>query len=287
MAITTDVIVSYDVNDLQEVSILDASVMSGTSSIADINGVRMVFSTVNSVAGAAAATECLAYYEYEVLTGTAIANGVSYVVGDFMLFSNDTTPTGTYTMQTTGRYAQNVSATLPKEGNAYAFTPTETGREAVDTLYFQDEVFSLTYEQYETIYNVGATLAAGTYLAVGPSDGFALIATTKTIYGGEIYESAGAELFGSESGGILMVKFAQSEQFSFATQYESFNVYQSYLSAKASSVNPNTPLDSNLLAVAALYASPTIAAQTTEGIDLTGLQVNLDRINDYYLPQLT
>jgi hypothetical protein len=287
MAITTDVIVSFDVNDLQEVSILDASTMSDSSTISDINGIRMLFSTVNSVSGAAEASECTAWYEYEVLTGTATANGISYTVGDLMLFANDTTPTGTYTMQLTGRYGQYVSDVLPKEGQLYAFTPTETGREAVNTLYFQDEVFSLDYEQYETIYNVGDSLVAGTYLAVGDSDGYAVIDGTKTIYTGEVFVATGGESFGSEIGNVILVEFAQSGQFSFATQYESFIVYQSYLSAKAIAVSPSSILDSNLLAVASLYASPTIAAQTTEGIDLTGLQINLDRINAYYSQQLT
>jgi hypothetical protein len=51
-------------------------------------------------------------------------------------------------------------------------------------------------------------------------------------------------------------------------------------------VMPNEPLQANLLQVAGLYASPTIAAQTTSGISLNQLQLNLDRINLYYALQL-
>jgi len=52
-------------------------------------------------------------------------------------------------------------------------------------------------------------------------------------------------------------------------------------------VAPSWQLDSDLLLVASLYASPTIAAQTDSGISLTQLQDNLDRINNYYINQLS
>jgi hypothetical protein len=278
MAIAADLIISYDVQDLQTISILDASVCTAPDNIASINGVRLLFSTVNSVAQASQAETCLAWYEYEVLTGTAIANGVSYAVGSTMLFAADTTPSGTFTMQTSGRYSQYISDTLPSSGNFYTFTPSQIGRETLDGLYFQDEIVTVDYEIYTTI-ETSTISTAGTYLCVGTDGDSVLIDSAKTIYVGETFVATGGESF---SGAPTMVLQYDSTSASFATKYESFLIYESYLEAKSQAVAPNEKLDSNLLAVAALYASTDIAADTTSGIGLTQLQDNLNKILNYY-----
>jgi len=110
-----------------------------------------------------------------------------------------------------------------------------------------------------------------------------VVDSTKTIMVGEIYTSAGSETF---IGNQIMVLFSESAQFTFATQYETFQVYQDYLAAKAVAIAPTPALDNNLLVVASLYASPTIAADTSSGVSLTQLQNNLDRILLYYAEQL-
>jgi hypothetical protein len=278
MAKTINILVDYNLNDLQTISITDATDFSLPDAISDINGVRMLFSTVNSVNQTALATTCLAWYQYEVLSGTAIANGISYPTGSTMIFASDTTPTGTFTMQTTGVYSQYISNQLPSNGLPYTFTPTQVGREAYNTSYFQDEVFSLVYEQYETTYIAGSTLAAGTYLVKGTIGNAATIGS-KVIYVGETYTSAGSETF---SGSVVLVKFEDSAQFTFATQYQSFKTYEMYLAEMGASSLPNEPLQAMLLQVAALFASPSIAAITDQGISLTQLQSNLDQINNYY-----
>lgn len=276
-------IITYEINSLQEINIFDGTTFTPPASINDINGVRLVFETVNSVSEPQAATQCDAWYGYEVLTGTAIANGVSYVAGENMMFSVDTTPTGTFTMQTNGKYSQYVSDNLPNTGLGWTFTPSQCGRTAVDNIYFQDEIFTLTYEYYDTVYNAGTPLVAGTYLVVGTEGDTVVVEGTKTIMVGEIYTSLGSEDF---TGTPTMVLFSESAQFSFPTLYESFRVYQAYLAAKAVAIAPTPILDNNLLVVASLYASPSISADTTSGISLRQLQNNIDRILLYYAEQL-
>lgn len=279
-----DVIITYDINSLQTLSVFDGTEYTLPDTVASVNGVRLLFQTVNSVQDITNdITTCLAWTEYEVLTGTAIANGISYAAGSKMLFANDTTPTGTWTAQTTGRYGQYVSNTLPSSGNGWTFTPAQTGRQPVNTSFFADEVFTMTYEQYFDTYSAGETLAAGSYLCVGTAGQSVLIGGTKRVYVGEVYTSSGSETF---TGAPILVKYEQQENFSFATLYESFNVYEAYLTAKAQAVSPSWQLDSNLLSVAALFASPIIAAQTTEGISLTQLQDNINQILEYYANQL-
>ncbi len=283
-----DVIISYNINDLQQVSIYDGSYFPSPESVTDINGVRILFETVNSVADISEATTCVAWTEYEVLSGTAVVRGVSYTTGKTMLFAVNTTPTGTFTMTTTGRYGQYISTNLPSTGVPWQFTPTQTGRNPFNTLYFADEVFTANVYYYDTIVGNGGSLTSGrTYLAVNPStqNGSVVVAGTKTINVGETYTATGAEVI-AVSSGSFMVEFYESQQFCFSTLYQSFKIWESYLAAKAVSVSPNDTLDSNLLAVASLYASSQIAAQTTEGIDLTGLQVNIDRILNYYSVQI-
>ena len=279
-----DCIITYNVGDLQTISVFDGTTFVLPDSPADIKGVRLLFQTVNSTANVEDVTTCLAWYEYEVLTGTAISRGVSYVAGSKMLFAIDTTPTGTFTMQTTGRYGQYVSDTTVLSGTGWTFTPSQVGRTAIDNTYFEDEVFTMDYEFYTTEYSSGDTLAAGTYLVVGVDGASVVVNSTKTIYVGETFTSLGSETF---TGASKMVLFSEESSYTFATQYQSFLIYQSYLAAKARVVSPSWLLDSNLLAVASLYASPTIAAQTDSGISLTQLQDNLDRINNYYSAQLT
>lgn len=278
-----DVIINYELNNLQTISIYDGSTFTPPASINDINGVRLVFETVNSESEPQEATECLAWYGYEVLTGTAIANGVSYAAGENMMFSVDTTPTGTFTMQTNGKYSQYISDVLPNTGTGWTFEPSQVGRTAVDNIYFADEVFTMTYEYYDTIYNAGTTLVAGVYLVVGDEGDTVVVDGTKTLMVGETYTSLGSEDF---TGDPTMVLFSESEQFTFATLYESFQVYQAYLAEKAVAISPTPTLDNNLLVVASLFASPTIAAETESGISLRQLQNNIDRILLYYAEQL-
>jgi hypothetical protein len=277
-------IITYNIHDLQTVSLYD-----GTEDVSDINGVRFLFETVNSSNNPQAATTCTAWTEYEVLSGTAVANGVSYTTGSKMLFANDTTPTGTYTMQTTGRYGQYVSDILPKEPNGWSFTPSQTGNTAFNTLYFNDEIFTITAYYYDTKVEDGGTLTSGkSYLVVNPvgASGDVVVAGTKVIYAGEVYTATGAETIETSDPTIYMVEYLEEGQFSFATLYQSFGVWQAYLEAKALEVNPSQILDSNLLMVATLFASPQIAAQTTQGIDLQGLQNNIDRILNFYAHQI-
>ena len=276
-------IITYQINDLQTISVFDGTQFTPPASINDINGVRLVFETVNSESDVQAATECLAFYGYEVLTGTAIVNGVSYAAGENMMFSVDVTPTGTFTMQTNGQYSQYISDNLPNSGTGWSFTPSQCGRTAVDNIYFADELFTVTYEYYDTVYNAGTTLVDGTYLVVGTEGDTVVVEGSKTIMVGEIYTSLGSEDF---TGTPTMVLFSESAQFTFATLYESFRVYQAYLAAKAVAIAPTPILDSNLLVVASLYASPSISADTTSGISLRQLQNNIDRILLYYAEQL-
>lgn len=280
-------IITYDINNLQTISVYDGTTFEAPDSITDIKGVRILFQTVNSVNEVQQAETCLANFEYEVLSGTAVVNGISYPSGSVMLFTNDTTPTGTYTMQTTGRYGQYISDNLPSSGNAWEFSPSQTGREAYNTSFFNDEVFTMTYEFYDEVFNAGDTLDAGTYLVVSYTDSGAnaVVDSTKVVYVGEIYESLGAETFAS-SPDVIFVKFKESSEYSFSTLYLSFGIYQRYLSAKSVAVAPNWLLDSNLLAVLSLMASQNVAAETESGIDLQLLQDNIDRIINYYNVQI-
>lgn len=279
MAFIQDILLDYTVSDLQTISVTDATNCTNGDVISDINGLRLLFSTVNSVAEATSANTCLQWVEYIVTSGTAIANGISYAIGDTMLFSNDITPSGVYEMETTGRFGSYISNVLPQEGLPYTFTPSQVNRPTYNDSYFYDEIFIIDYYQYTTVYIAGATLAAGTYLCVGTTGASIVIDSTKTVYVGETYTSAGSETF---TGASTLVLYSDEAQFSFATQYENFNIYQSYLAAMGESNLPNEPLQANLLQVAALFASPTIAAQTTTGISLTQLQDNIDQINNYY-----
>jgi hypothetical protein len=284
-----ELIITYNINDLQQVSVYDGTEFTSPATINDIKGVRFLFETVNSNLNTELATTCEAWREYEVISGTAVANGVSYAAGSKMLFANDTTPTGTFTMKTTGRYGQYVSNILPSNMNGWSFTPSQTGRDAFNTLYFNDEIFTINAYYYDTKVTNGGNLISGrNYLAVNilGEDVAITVAGTKAIYVGEVYTATSSEAIVTPDANTFMVEFLEEGQFSFATLFQSFVVWRAYLVAKATAIPPSEILDSNLLSVASLIASPQIAAQTTEGIDLQGLQDNIDRILTYYAQQI-
>jgi hypothetical protein len=286
MAIAIGVLISYDVQDLQTVSVYDASVFTGASSITDINGLRMLFSTVNSVAAAQSnVTEMLAWYEYQVISGTIAINGVTYVAGDLILLANDYTITSTSVqIDATGRYSQYISNVLPLSGLPYVFDPSQTGRSPFNNLYFSDEVFVLNYEQYTTIYSQGDSLIAGQYLCVGVQGESVLINGTKTVYPGEVVTiPVGGVTF---TGTPDLVLYSNTAQFYFITKYQSYYIYQAYLQAKAVAINPDEALNYNLLSVAALYYTTTIGTQQTSAIGLNQLQLNLNQIIEYYGPNI-
>lgn len=286
MAITIGALISYEVQDLQTVSVYDASVFTGASSISDINGLRMLFSTVNSVAGAQSTVTLLkAWFEYQVVESSITINGITYVVGDLILLANDYTVTSTTVkINATGRYGQYISNVLPSTGNPYVFTPSQTGRQPFNTLYFSDEVFVLDYEQYTTVYSAGNSLPAGQYLCVGTAGTSVVVNGTKTVYVGEIVTiPVGGVTF---AGTPKLVLYSDGAQFSFLTKYESFYIYQAYLQAKAVAINPDEALNYNLLSVAALYYTTTIGTQQTSAIGLNQLQLNLNQIIEYYGPNV-
>lgn len=286
MAITIGSLISYDVQDLQTVSIYDASVFTGASSISDINGVRMLFSTVNSVAAAeSTVTSLIAWFEYQVVTGSIVINGVTYSAGDLILLANDYTVTSTSVkINATGRYSQYISNVLPSAGLPYVFDPSQTGRQPFNNLYFSDEVFALDYEQYTTIYSQGDSLIAGQYLCVGAQNDSVIIDGTKTIYVGEVVTipTGGVTFAGSPD----LVLYSNTAQFYFITKYQSYYIYQAYLQAKAVAINPDESLDSNLLSVASLYYTTTIGTNQISAISLDQIQLNLNQIIEYYGPNI-
>lgn len=275
-----DCIISYDLGALETVTINDATTPVPSS----VNGVRILFSTVNSRADIATDVDTLeAWYEYEVVSGSTTINGTTYSTGDLILLANDTTPTGTFQIDETGRYGQYISDVLPTSPDGWSFTPTQTGRQPLDSSYFADEIFTIDYEQYTTIYNAGDTLVSGVYLVVGTEGATVVVGGSRTYYVGEVFESNGSETF---TGTPTCVKYDSEGQFSFATKYESNQVWGNYLGAKAQAVNPDEQLDGNLLSVASLLGGVEQAELTDQGIGLVNLQNGLDQINDYYSEQL-
>lgn len=280
MAIVTDVLLSYDLGLVETIQICDASTFTGGSSISDINGVRMLFSTVNSRANVQTNVSTLtAWTEYIVVSGSVVINGITYTTGDLILLANDEgIGTGSFQVDETGRYGQYISDQLPISGLPYVFNPSQVNRPYLDNLYFIDEAYTLDYYQYGTVYSAGDTLASGTYLCVG-TQGDSVTIGGKTIYVGETYESAGAETF---TGTPEMVLYLQDDSFDFATQGQSFLVLQSYMEAFSRAVNPAPELQANLLDVMALYSTFDVATQVNYNYSVDKIQDNIDRILNYY-----
>jgi len=277
MSITANAIISFDEDALSTIEVYDASTYTSPTIISDVNAVRIMFATVNSVNSAGSVGTIKAWTEYTADQALTI-NDVSYATGDTIYLAEDYTLSGSDTVTETGFYGER-SSWLPSNATYTFFTPSQCYN--TTSLVFTDNVFTMKYELYTTVYLEGSTLITGTYIVTGDIGTFIEINNNEIYYAGEVFNGTAGDVITSNEGAAAVLKDTDTTIY-FCTTGQAFEVLQSYIKAVANNMNAPQEVKSNLLKVIANYNVVDFTAAQQYGFDLQYMQNLLDEIQEYY-----
>jgi hypothetical protein len=277
MSITANAIISFDENTLSTIEVYDASTYTSPDIISDVNAVRIMFATVNSVNLAGSTGTIKAWTEYTADQALTI-NNVSYATGDIIYLANDYTLSGSNTVTETGFYGER-SSWLPSQATYTFFTPSQCYN--TESVVFSDNVFTMKYELYTTVYLEGSTLITGTYIVTGDIGTFIEINNNEIYYAGEVFDAESGDVITSNEGAGAVLKDAETTLY-FCTTGQAFEVLQSYIKAVANNMNAPQEVKEALLKVIANYNVVDFTAAQQYGFDLQYMQNLLDEIQEYY-----
>jgi hypothetical protein len=277
MSITANAIISFDEDALSTIEVYDASTYTSPSVVTDVNAVRIMFATVNSVNSAGSVGTIKAWTEYTADQNVTI-NSVDYTTGDTIYLADDYNLSTGYTATETGFYGER-STWTPSDATYTFFTPSQCYN--TTSLVFTDNVFTMKYELYTTVYQNSQSISAGTYI-VGGSDNYYITLSNGDIrYVGEVFTTSTTLTITSTGDATAVLKYADTTLY-FCTTGQAFEVLQSYIKAVANNMNAPQEVKSSLLKVIANYNVVDFTAAQQYGFDLQYMQNLLDEIQEYY-----
>jgi len=278
MSITANAIISFDEDALSTIEVYDASTYTSPSVVTDVNAVRIMFATVNSVNSAGSVSTIKAWTEYTADQALTI-NGVSYATGDIIYLSEDYTLSGSNTVTETGFYGER-STWTPSDATYTFFTPSQCYN--TTSLVFTDNVFTMRYELYTTMDDTGFIPSDGTYIVSGDAgDYIEFDLLSAKYYVGEVFTAFVGDSYTISGNASVVLKEADTTLY-FCTTGQAFEVLQSYIKAVANNMNAPQEVKSSLLKVIANYNVVDFTAAQQYGFDLQYMQNLLDEIQEYY-----
>ena len=278
MSITANAIISFDEDALSTIEVYDASTYTSPSVVTDVNAVRIMFATVNSVNSAGSVSTIKAWTEYTADQALTI-NGVSYATGDIIYLSEDYTLSGSNTVTETGFYGER-STWTPSDATYTFFTPSQCYN--TTSLVFTDNVFTMKYELYTTMDDTGFIPSDGTYIVSGDAgDYIEFDLLSAKYYVGEVFTAFVGDSYTISGNASVVLKEADTTLY-FCTTGQAFEVLQSYIKAVANNMNAPQEVKSSLLKVIANYNVVDFTAAQQYGFDLQYMQNLLDEIQEYY-----
>ena len=275
MSIIANTMISFDENTLSTIEVYDASTYTSPNLVSNVNAVRIMFATVNSVNSASSTNQIKAWTEYRADQSLSI-NNVSYAEGDIIYLANDYTLEDSLTVTETGFYGERVTW-LPSDNTYTFFTPSQCYK--TESLVFSDNVFTMKYELYTTVYE-DIISAEGYYIVSGDSGSSVTFGGGVVYYAGEVFYSYGGEFY-SEGGAVVVSRASECTTY-FCTTGQAFEVLQSYIKAVANNMNAPQEVKESLLKVIANYNVVDFTAAQQYGFDLQYMQNLLDEIQEYY-----
>jgi hypothetical protein len=278
-----ELLISYDRYTLQQIDIYDATDYPiGLVTKNSINQTRFLFATVNTINNRQLDVTTLeAYKEYDLVgTGSITVNGVTYSAGSSVVFANDETPTipAGLTINESGYYVP-YSTYIPSVYDYATIIPSSMG---LTGNVFPDSVIHIIYETYTTEYLAGATAPSGTYIVQG-TQGDSISIGGETYYVGEVFTKGGSFTFTNNAGTNKVVKYFQSGDAYTWTDYNAYQVYESYVQALAQGkCGCDSDFVGNYLKVYSLLNSLYISAERDVNVDTDSMQAALDEINTLY-----
>lgn len=272
--------IAYDYPTLETISFGDCTTLDSNEYLSDINAVRILFATADSLSATQESVSVLeAWKQYELLNSVTI-NGVTYAAGSAVLFSSDHN-IGTNKAIWTGYYGQYVSW-VPSDYVLKDFAPVQVGLTGDS---FPDTAFQCRYDIFTTKYTAG-TIPAGTYIVTGTAGDHITIGGA-TIYVGESFTTSGNTFSGTAN--VVLYKDTTTEV--FYTCKNAYDVWQSYSEkvADATVVTNVERLMSDYLQVNSLWRSLMTTNDSQDSVDVNNVQSILNSFSLYWkkLAQVT
>jgi hypothetical protein len=274
----TDIIISTDNSTNTTIDIYDSTDYAAlNSNINDINAVRFLFSTYNSVLGASKVSELKENYEYFVKSGHVdIDNNVFYTSGEtFVSNQYFILPSGS-DVYATGYYST-YNQYLPKDVNYFEFYPSDLAESGTT---FSDNARTVRYEVYDTIAVAEEYLENAYYIVRGVENSY-IDVDLRRYYSGQVFLSDPDVVFTS-TGGAYVVKQLAVGSFDFWTNAASGAIYQSYINSLSNStLNASQDFKDNFIRTNTLYSLPYVQSATSIAYDFSAIQSSLDIIVNY------
>lgn len=270
----TDIIIGTS-NDNTNLKIYDSTdYASLSSSINSINAVRFLFSTYNSTLNTSEVGDLIQNYEYIVISGSFVMDGITYSEGDiFVARQNFTLPTTGVSVWNTGYYSS-YNQYLPRSVDYFEFYPSDLGESGTTLI---DSARTVRYEVYNTEYGQG-TIAAGTYIVKGVQGEFIVIGG-EDYYVGQVFTKTTSFTF---TGTPTIVKQLAVGSFDFWTNGNSSVIYQNYINSLSNgTLNASQDFKDNFISTHTNYSLPYIQSETASSYDFSEVQASLDVIVNY------
>lgn len=274
----TDIIVIPDTNTNETISFVDSSDYATLGiSISDVNGIRYLFATYNSILNKGAVAELLANTEYIVTIGTFVLNGTTYVVDDvFVAYEDFTLPTSGVTVETTGYYCL-PNLTIPSVQIESSYTPSQIGEDAT---YFEDNFKYVRYEIYDTIVASGNLDDGYTYLVQGTQNSSIELGSGEIYYVGQVFTLKQSNYNYTSTGTAYAVLYKDGTTFDFWTDYNATQVLKTYEIALANSnYNLSEDFRANYIKTITCLSMPYIYSNTGDTYSAEEIQQALDYVN--------
>lgn len=278
----TDIIISKD-NLNEKISITDCTDYNALGiSIADVNAIRISFSTYDSVKNAAEVKTLKANHEYKIISGTLVVNNVEYTADmvfvayeDFDFSSQDcrVTETGWFCMPNLSFPQSNPLNTITGGTLVNVYTPSQVGENSTT---FKDAFRKVRYDIYTTI-TFGNVEEGKTYIVYGKIDRSLTLSGGGTYYTGQVFTATSNTAY---SGVCNAIEFKDTSTTAFWTDYNAQKVkaeYNKMLNNPTVSISED--FRSNYISCVSALSIPYILSHTGLDYSESDIQNALDYIN--------
>ena len=272
----TDIIIGYDKNTNETISVSDSTDYTALGiSVSDVNGIRYLFATYNSVLNASTVTSLVANHEYTVVSGLFAINGASYLAGQtFVAHEAFILPTSGVSVKETGYYCL-PNLTIPSVQISSSYTPSQIGE---DDTCFQDNFRYVRYEVYDLLDSASTD---GLHLVQGTQGDYIQNGNGETYYVGDVYYVIVGDNDGyTPHGNAYPVKYLDGTTFGFWTDGNATDIMKTYNDSLANGTyNVSEDFRANYIKAVTCLSMPYIQSFTGATYSEGDIQNALDYVN--------
>jgi hypothetical protein len=274
----TDIIIAYNTNTNETITLNDSTDYATLGiNITDVNGIRYLFATYNSILNASTVTALVANTEYIVESGTVqINNGtLNFTVGEtFVAYEALNISAQSCVVKETGYFCM-PNNTIPSTQISNSYTPSQIG-EGGDT--FADAVRKVRYEIFTTLDD---GLEDGLHLVNGTQNDYIITTDGERIYVGQVYTVVVGNNDGFTAyGNAYPVKYNDTSTTVFWTDYNAQQVKKGYnLALSNPTYNISEDFRANYMSCVSALSMPYVLSYTGANYSESDIQNALNYIN--------